>query len=196
MSRWAWIAGVAGLWLVAGLGNEARASLVDEWLSIRELVERSDGIFIGEVQDGRSQWDGRSGEICTLVTLEVQSELKGRADSDGTIHLRVPGGRVGSVMERVVGAARFAPGEHVLVFAARDQEGFYRVTGMAQGKYTIRQDSYSGIQFAVSDGSGLRRLVADGDGSYRAEEASSREVLLTVLIQAIEEHTRPALVMR
>ncbi len=192
----AWIVAVTVLFMSSWAEGTARASLVDDWLSVGQLVARSDGIFIGRVIDARSAWDGERGEICTFATVEVQSELKGAADADGTIRIRIPGGRVGSVIERVGGAPQFMLDETVLVFVTSGGDGCFRLVGMAQGKYAIRQDPYSGIPFAISNASGLQRLVPASAGGYVAEPAAQREVLLRDLIDAIEQHTYPRLVMR
>ncbi len=196
MVRECWWVATAAWLMVLGTGHEARASLVHGWMSIGDLVTRSSDVFIGNVIDARSVWDGNQGEICTIVTLEVQSELKGRADDDGLVRLRVPGGRVGGFTETVIGAPTFAVDETVLVFVADRGDGLLEVVGMAQGKYAIRQEPYSGLQFAVSDTSGLQRLVPDGHGAYTTESSTVREVLLQDLVEAIDQHINPRLVMR
>ena len=50
----------------------------------------------------------------------------------------VPGGVVGPIGQRVDGAPAFAKGEEVVVFLSAAEAGAFRVTGLAQGKFSVR----------------------------------------------------------
>lgn len=175
----------------------ASGALIHERLSVPELVSRADAIFIGKVLAVHCGRDSSHGEIYTIVTLEVQSELKGRASSDGSVRIRVDGGQVGNEIEVVQGAPRFAPEEDVLVFLSRMSDEDYQVLEMSQGKFSLRQDSYTGTIRVIHDLGGLYYLIPDRDSAaYRTEQAPAEEKLLSDLLDDIGRQLSPGLVMR
>jgi hypothetical protein len=62
---------------------------------------------------------------------------------------------VGRIGQRVEGAPEFSRGEDVVVFLRRGESDAYRVTGLAQGKFTVRgptaRPDLSGVAFVRSE---------------------------------------------
>jgi hypothetical protein len=178
------------------LPGSADAALLQRPLPLPELVSQADGIFIAQVVGMMGTRSTPRGEIFTEVTLRVHSSLKGRTDPDGSIRLLLPGGEVGDETEIVRGAARVSPGEQVMVFAARDASGCWRVVGMAQGKYSLTQDR-TGRPIATNDLTGLYIMVPDTLAqSLESREAPSQQLPLENLIHQVQQVLQPSLVMR
>jgi len=109
-------------------------------ISLEELSSMSSVVVQGTVKHVLSVWAPDGSDIYTYVTLRVGSTLKGRVDRPGAHIIRFRGGRVGPVVSMVKGAPVFRKGERVVLFlTSPDQEGFPRVLGLAQGKWTIKQ---------------------------------------------------------
>jgi len=162
------------------------ASMTDESLNLPELVARADVIVLGQVRAMHAARSSSRGEISSRVFLEVHTTLKGAPSFGGTLELQVPGGQLEEERELVRGAPRFAPQEQVLVFIARKGSGHLEVLGMAQGKYSLYQDAFSGEAFAVRDLTGLELLVSDPDPrNQRAHELSTEQYALEPLLTRI-----------
>jgi len=173
------------------------ASLTDQNLSVPMMAAQADGVFIGNVLATQCVRSSARGAIQTLVTLEVQSEIKGRADNDGTVRILVPGGRLGNKIEIVRGTPHFTPSEQVLIFLTSYPDGYYGVLGMAHGKFTLEQDSYRGTLHALQDPRGLQLLEPDPTGhGYRPRPMPQQRYRLSDLIEEIEQSRNPAIVMR
>jgi hypothetical protein len=104
-------------------------------LSDENLVAASALIVIGEVEQvaGARLVGGR---IVTQTHLRVDESLKGSV-TGRHILISEPGGRVGDVTVRIPGAARFVPGERVLVFLRARGDGTLGTTALSLAKYTI-----------------------------------------------------------
>lgn len=53
--------------------------------------------------------------------------------------LRIPGGEIGNVGERVTSTPKFKVGEYILSFLGKDIDDFYYVNGWEEGKYTFQE---------------------------------------------------------
>ena len=78
----------------------------------REIVVGSEIIAYARITDIRPAWAEGRRWIDSIVTAEVVSYLKGRADQ--TISFKVPGGRLGRYRSVVVGAPVFVPGDEAV----------------------------------------------------------------------------------
>jgi hypothetical protein len=118
-------------------------------------------VAIGDVTTMVGEWDAAGTRILTRVHLEPREVLKGTAPSP--LSFTRLGGRVGDRMSAVGGAARFAPGERVLVFLARDAAGDLRLADLVHGKFRIERDAATGREYAVrSTGApGADRIALD-----------------------------------
>jgi len=102
--------------------------------SVEELARSSDAVVRGLVvgQQSRRTRDGL--RIHTYVDVEVQDTWRGRAPPRLTV--RVPGGVVDGIGQRVHGVAAFADGAEVVLFL-KVSGSIYLVSGLAQGKFEV-----------------------------------------------------------
>jgi hypothetical protein len=100
-----------------------------------ELSRDALAIARGRVAAVDAQWTEDRGTIETIVTLEVESYLKGSFGS--TIHFRVPGGTLGRFRSVVVGAPEFAVDQRVVVFLGAQGPSVPHVLGLSQGVFRL-----------------------------------------------------------
>ncbi len=111
------------------------SSVVSE--SVEQMTVSSSIVVRGRVIDSAVNWDASKSRIWTWTRISVEESLKGSAK--GTITVKQPGGQIGDVVESVDGAARFVPGEEVVVFLeqARDEPGTFIVRALGAGKVKL-----------------------------------------------------------
>lgn len=133
----------------------ARASTFLE-TSVEETARGADAVVRGKVLRTSARWVG--GRIVTEAEISVASAWKGAPGERITV--RVPGGRVGDLAQRVSGSPAFEQDEEVVVFAARAGPGRWGVVGLALGKYRVTageaRPDLSGVRFET-------RRLADGE---------------------------------
>jgi hypothetical protein len=112
----------------------ARATLAAP-ASVEELARSSQAVVRGRVARVASRWSEDQRRIFTYVDVDVASAWRGAPGPRATVI--VPGGIVGGIGQRVDGAPGFAKGEEVVLFLSEAEEGAYRVTGLAQGKFKV-----------------------------------------------------------
>jgi hypothetical protein len=100
-----------------------------------ELSRDARAIARGRVAAVEGRWTDDRRTIETIVTLEVESYLKGSLGS--TLQFRVPGGELGRYRSIVVGAPEFAVDQHVIVFLGAAGPMVPYVLGMNQGVYRV-----------------------------------------------------------
>ena len=149
-------------------------------LELGEMARDAATIVRGRVVAVDSRWtDDRRG-VETLVTLAVESALKGADAPDGSVTFRVPGGRLGRIRNIVVGAPQFAVDEEVVVFLAHRGPSIPHVVGFNQGVYRIAaRDGSLMVQPPVLDGTTMAGPVMRGDGTRRP-----------IALQAFEQQVR------
>lgn len=103
--------------------------------SVEELARASGAVVRGRVRAAVARWSEDGRRIETEAEVEVLAAWRGAPAARLTV--RVPGGAVGRVGQRVDGAPRLAEGEEVVLFLWRGAAGPWRVTGLAQGKLTV-----------------------------------------------------------
>jgi hypothetical protein len=104
-----------------------------------ELAHDAVAIARGRVASVDAQWtDGRR-SIETIVTLDVDTYLKGSLGS--SVQFRVPGGVLGRYRSIVVGAPAFEVNERVVVFLGARGPMVPYVVGFSQGVYRVVADS-------------------------------------------------------
>lgn len=104
----------------------------------RDLVPASVAAVRGQVTGIAAAADANGG-IATYVTLAVDEVLFGPL-SPGELVLRERGGRIGARQEWTFGSPTYRVGERVLVFLSANPDGTLRTTGMAMGKFALRDD--------------------------------------------------------
>lgn len=143
----------------------AEATTVLE-LSVAEMAERSEVVFVGRVTRQSSRLDVRIEDgirtvrVWTDTTFAIERVLKGTKRRELT--LAQLGGEAGEGTDRirqvVHGLPTFTVGEEVVVFLERTDTGRLVVTGLAQGKYTLRPDPAGGPPIAVRSTAGLHTV--------------------------------------
>ncbi|MGE0461211.1 MAG: hypothetical protein AB7Q16_07555 [Vicinamibacterales bacterium] len=156
---------VAILILASGLPLSA---ITVKPLSFVELVDESMAIVHGRVTEVHGQWTADRGGIESLLRVEAFDYLKG--DLGDTITVRVPGGQVGTIVNIIPGAARFSPGDRVVLFLTATGPAIPVVTGTTQGVFRVTADPRSGelvvIPPVVGTAGAPGRLVR-GDSARR-----------------------------
>lgn len=107
-----------------------------------ELARDAIAIARGRVVSVDARWteDRRTTE--TLVTLDVESYLKG--DLGSSVQFRVPGGQLGRYRSIVVGAPEFTSDERVIVFLGARGPSIPHLVGFSQGVYRVVPAANSG----------------------------------------------------
>lgn len=149
-------------------------------LDLPELVRVADLIILATVQTTEAVRQGN--RIITRATLIPETTLKGTAPTP--LIVEVPGGVIGGIGQKVPGAARFEPGEHVIAFlGASDTPGYYAVVGMAQGKLRVVPGLDGGR--LVRDLSGLSIVEIAPDGTLSDRVTTPDELPLTRLVAEV-----------
>src|SRR5919198_1233196 len=104
--------------------------------SVEDLARSSQLVLRGRVARAAPRWSDDQRRIFTYVDIEPASAWRGTPAARVTVV--VPGGVVGPIGQRVDGAPAFEKGEEVVVFLSAAEAGAFRVTGLAQGKYSVQ----------------------------------------------------------
>ncbi|MCX9011577.1 MAG: hypothetical protein OIN66_10710 [Candidatus Methanoperedens sp.] len=118
------------------LGIQPVALALMKPMSVGELTGEANVIAIGDIKDTESRWGINKSIIYTYSTISVNRYIKG-GNGEETLTIISDGGRVGSLFIWVEDTPTFLKDEKVLVFLKRDGKE-YRVVGLAQGKYTLK----------------------------------------------------------
>lgn len=110
----------------------------DDIRSMKELADKAETVLIGKVAKLKSEWDGNHKMIYTTVTIDVDEYFKG-GDRSRTEIVKVPGGKVGDVELKVVGAPSFNDGEKALLFlgSSPDNGKEKTIIGWDKGKISL-----------------------------------------------------------
>lgn len=100
-----------------------------------ELSHDALAIVRGRVAAIDAQWTEDRGTIETIVTLEVESYIKGALGP--ALRFRVPGGELGRFRSIVVGAPEFAVDQRVVVFLGARGPSVPYVLGLSQGVFRV-----------------------------------------------------------
>ena len=104
---------------------------------IGELSRDAQAIVRGRVMALDARWTEDRRTIETVVTLEVESYLKGALGQ--TLQFRVPGGELGRWRSITVGAPEFAIDDRVVVFLGATGPSIPYVLGLNQGVFRMRR---------------------------------------------------------
>lgn len=100
-----------------------------------ELTRDARAIVRGRVIALDARWTEDRRTIETIVTLEVESYLKGPLGQ--TLQFRVPGGELGRFRSITVGAPEFALNERIVVFLGATGPSIPYVLGLSQGVFRM-----------------------------------------------------------
>jgi hypothetical protein len=158
------------LLLLMVLSIPARATVLIP-ADLGELSRDALAIARGRVVAVDAQWTEDRGTIETMVTLEVETYLKGSLGS--TLRFKVPGGELGRFRSIVVGAPEFAVDQRVVVFLGARGPSVPFVLGLNQGVFRVSRAADNSGWFVTSPvllpttAAGAVRVVR-GDPSRRA----------------------------
>ncbi len=116
------------------LAPPARATVVVP-ADLGELAQDARAIARGRVVAVEAHWADDHRSIDTIVTLEVDTYLKGSLGS--TLMFRVPGGELGRFRSVTVGAPEFSVDDRVIVFLGARGPSVPYVLGLNQGVFRI-----------------------------------------------------------
>jgi hypothetical protein len=122
------------LFMSLGLALPARATVLVP-ADLGELSRDALAIVRGRVASVDARWTDDRRTIDTIVTLEVESYLKGTFGP--TLQFRVPGGELGRFRSIVVGAPEFAVDQRVVVFLGAHGPSVPYIVGFSQGVYRV-----------------------------------------------------------
>lgn len=134
---------IAGLLALAIAQVASATTLVAQ--DVAALTKASTVVVRAKVLASQARWTSDRARIITDTELEVLSTWKGAASQ--RLVVMQPGGIVGEVGQKVEGAARFEPGEEVVVFLEPRGQRF-TVAGMAQGLFHLERSSDGKAVFA------------------------------------------------
>ncbi len=102
--------------------------------SVEDVARASDAVVRGRIERRTSFFtrDGRT--ILTEVTVVVADAWKGTPGA--RVRIVVPGGRVGTLAQRVDAVPALPVGEEVVVFLSRRAD-FWELNGLALGKFRL-----------------------------------------------------------
>lgn len=130
--------------LLLGLCSaELEATTYTKILTHKELTSEAGTIVIGRCTDIKSEWRDR--RLYTVATVTIDETLKGK--DAGTVRVLIPGGtdlnRKVPVTMAVEGAPNMSINEDMLLFLGQTpvRANEYYIVGLAQGKFTIHQES-------------------------------------------------------
>jgi hypothetical protein len=124
-------------------------------LDLEALTDHAERIAVAKVESQAARFTASHDAIYTDVTMTVLVPVKGGLRAGDRITVRREGGEVGGLGMKVIGAARFTPGEETLVFLERRGAAWWTV-GMAQGK--LRVAVVDGKRVAIREAAGLDYL--------------------------------------
>ena len=119
---------VALFWSLAAFGTVFQST--DD----RQLVDRSDAIVTGTIRTATARRVA-DGFIVTDYRLDVEEVLKGNLTANQSIVISEAGGAVDGRIMTIGDSATYAPGESVLSFLRRRDDGTFFTTSMALGKF-------------------------------------------------------------
>ena len=120
--------------IVLPLAAPARATVVVP-ADLGELSRDAIAIARGRVAAVDARFTEDRGTIETIVTLEVESYLKGAFGS--VLRFRVPGGELGRFRSIVVGAPEFVVDQRVVVFLGARGPAIPFIVGFNQGVFRV-----------------------------------------------------------
>lgn len=119
-------------------------------VTTKELAGLAGKILIGKTIDVRSEWNEKQTYVYSYVTISTEKYLKGSGKQQ--VVIKVPGGVVGNIGQRVLDAPGFKVGERFLLFL---RPGRPEVMLRPLGKFNIKD----GIN--IENGVSLDDLIGD-----------------------------------
>ena len=165
--------------------QKASASIVIS-LTLEDLTLQADLIVLGRCEEVHGTWNEDRSMIFTYITLSSEKCLKSSL-CPSQVKIRHLGGAVNDTNMKVVGVPSFQKGERVILFLKGSSEGYYRIIGLSQGKFSIiRRGNDVYVKRALK---GLT-LVEKRNGQFRIIKGADKErdVDLETFLTRIRSH--------
>jgi hypothetical protein len=130
-----------GALLVAGalaLSPSSSTAASAVMLTRAQLVQQSDFVVRARAVEAFSAWSGDGSVILTRTRLQVQGFLKGKGPRD--LWLEQYGGTVDDKSMDVPGDARIEPGQDLVLFLRKGDDGVVYLTALSQAAYHVQGD--------------------------------------------------------
>jgi hypothetical protein len=127
--------GLIAIGLLVGFTGMLQATSVLP-ADVGELSHDAVAIVVGRVAAVDARWTEERRGIETLVTLDVETYLKGGLGE--SVQFVTPGGDLGRFQNVVVGAPRFVTGERVVVFLGARGPSIPFILGFNQGVFRVK----------------------------------------------------------
>jgi hypothetical protein len=173
--------------LIAGAG--CLHATVALKLDVATLTEKSELILIGKVDSSTAKWDAAKTGIWTHHDVTVSETLKGKHEKTRDVVIR--GGVVGEVGQAVAGSGNLEIGAEYLFFLWKDDDGRYRLQGMAQGAFEISERE--GVKYAANSLSGM--TIVDAKTLKPSRDKADKlplELKLSELKKQVADNQKPA----
>jgi hypothetical protein len=181
MLRFKSISGLMGALLASFLAASPAYGSIVQALDLDDLVEQSDGIFLGRVVLSES-FQRANGTLGTWHRIVIERDVRGTASSEQEVIVETLGGQLGDLGMRVEGEPSFSLGERVVVFV-RGDGGYsaFRPVGMGQGVMRVRMEEGVETVRQTREGMMLMRRNAKGRLERSAGALPKKERLDTFL---------------
>jgi hypothetical protein len=146
--------------LILGIVVPRTNATVVKILSEDDMTNQAKTIVTGRVLATKSEWNEERTKIYTYITISTQTFLKGD-DRPQEMVIKKLGGEVGDIGMLVEGTSVFEEGEEVLLFLRKGRNGFHRIIGFSQGKFSIETDPVSQRKMLIRK---KARMVRTQDG--------------------------------
>ena len=155
----------------AAISSPAAASVALR-AEVEDLAETASVVADAVVLDHSASLDPAAGAISTSYRVRVTAALAGEVS--GEIVVRVPGGRVGTVTQEMLGAPELEDGARVVLFLGPQADGARAVIGLNQGAFRVETDPATGAARCRNSLDGLSLVGRDG------RTASAQPLELTI----------------
>jgi hypothetical protein len=134
--------------IIPAIVSPAAALSQSKLTAPEDLAQRADVVVVGKVAEVKSEWSADRSRIYSIVTVLIDEQIKGD-ESQQEVVITTLGGEIDGVGEVYSHTARFKTGEQVIVFAAKDERGKFRVVDGAEGKLNVTKDDLTGVQMVA-----------------------------------------------
>jgi hypothetical protein len=123
--------------------------------SKEELIQKSEAIVLGTVQNMHSAWAPDRSQIYTYVTFQVEAQFKGQP-VDNTMIIQIPGGTADGITQWVSDVPHLQPGMRVVLHTFMQDTGYPWIYGWEKGVLPVENDALPNYNMTLDQ---FRRLV-------------------------------------
>ncbi len=120
-----------------------------------ELIQQSQSIILGTVQELRCAWSEDHTQIFTYATLKIQDQFKGQAVGE-TLTIQIPGGTVGDMTQWVSDTPKLETGMKVILHTFKQDTGYNWIYGWEKGVLAVQDEAIPAYNMTIEQ---FRRLV-------------------------------------